>query len=218
MPLSAISPAITTRFKEAQDVLFFIKKNEAPVGTPESSVVMIMRGLFYVHLYGAFEYSINRIVVGASQVINADQVSHQNVCDALGVLVLDGTFRAVKQATGDNQWKKRLAHIRLRSSLDIAQIGDGVIDLQNIWYSTLEELYHVFGIVDAVMYDVTKRGYVDELVDARNAVAHGREIPIDKGRPKNTYELTILYDAIRRQTFYVYDCFNEYLKNRAYRV
>jgi RiboL-PSP-HEPN len=179
---------------------------------------MTMRGLFYVHLYGAFEFSINRILIAAAQFINADNVFHQNMCNSLGVLVLDGTFRAIKQSSQENQWKKRLTHIHLRSSQDIAQISDGSMDLQNIWYKTLEELYHVFGIANSVMYDVTKRGYVDELVDARNAVAHGRESPIDKGRPKNTYELTVLYEAIRSQTFYVYDCFNEYLKNRAYRV
>lgn len=218
MPLSSISTELSTRFLEVQDVLVFIKRNEALAGKPDIPVVVMLRGLFYVHLYGAFEFSVNRILVATAQVINAERVPHSRVCDTLGTLVLDGSFKSIKDSSRDKQWRRRLEHISLRLSSEIAEIKEGTIDLQNIWYNTLDELFDVFGVQAAVMYDVTKRPHINELVELRNSISHGRNSPIEKGRLKNSQELDKLYEVIRAQSFYVYDCFNDYLIKRRFMI
>lgn len=219
MRLAGVSPAITTRFIEVQEFLSFIRQIESQAaGTFDAPAVIMARGLFYVHLYGAFEFSVNRIVLGAVQAINQEQLPHNKIADSLGALALDGAFNAVSKAGRDTQWNKRLKLINLRFSNTIAQIHDGCVDFQNIWFQTLQEIFEVFGIDKSVMYDVTKSGYVRELVDTRNAVAHGRDSPLTKGRAKRSDELQRVHDAIRSEAFHIYDCFEDYLKRRMFEV
>src|SRR5437879_1290838 len=123
MPLIAqVSPSIATRFREVQEFLSFIRQAELPPPAIEGSEVKILRGLFYVHLYGAFEVSINAIVAGAARAINAASIPHHKVNHSLGVLVLDGSFRSAAAANFDNRWTKRLELIQMRISSEIAQI------------------------------------------------------------------------------------------------
>lgn len=219
MPLTGVSSAITTRFIEVQEFLTFIRFNESrgPEAADSSAVVMA-RGLFYVHLYGVFEFSVNRVVLSAIQDINQAQLPHRKIAHSLGVLALDGAFDSVSKVGRDTQWNKRLAIIKLRLSDTIAQIHDGCVDLQNIWLRTLHEIFEVFGIDRPVMYDMTKSGYVKELVDTRNAVAHGRESPLARGRAKRSDELQKVHDAIRSEVFHIYDCFEDYLSRRLFEL
>ncbi len=171
-----------------------------------------------MHLYGAFEYGINSIVSAAAQVINGAAVPHNQLIDSIGAIVLNAQFNAVGQASPQNQWSKRLGLIERRASPHIASIDDGAIDLQNIWLKTIEQLFAVFGILKPAMYDVTKSGYVFELTDTRNKIAHGRESPIDIGRRRRASELQLLYDSISLEIFYFLDSFDDYLKNAEYKV
>lgn len=217
MPLAiSVSPSITTRFVEVQELLTFIERGELPPPARDPVEIRLLRGLFYVHLYGAFEFSVNRIVVGAAQVINQAQIPHNNVCHQLGVLVLDRNFNALSQV--GRHWPKRLELIELRQSSSIAQIDDGSTDMQNIWLHSLEQIFQVFGLVRPVMYDVTKTGYIREVVEARNKIAHGQDSPLVYGSTKRCAELRIVLDAIRREAFYILDCFNEYIDAGAYKL
>jgi hypothetical protein len=116
---ASISAAITTRFVEVQEFLSFISHAERPPPERDSIEVRLMRGLFYVHLYGAFEFSVNRIVVGAAQVINQAQVPHNNVTHPLGALVLDRNFNSLSQV-GRN-WPKRLARANSPTALNYSR-------------------------------------------------------------------------------------------------
>ena len=217
MPLAAtISPAITTRFVEVQELLSFIARGENIPPQRDPIETRILRGLFYVHLYGAFEFSINRIVLGAAQVINQAQVPHNDVRHSLGALVLDRTFHSLSQA--GRHWSRRLELINLRLSATIAQIDDGSMDMQNIWLQTIEQIFDVFGIAKPAMFDVTKAGYIREVVEARNKIAHGEDSPLAYGSLKRSAELQLVHNAIREEAFYILDCFDEYLSSQAYKL
>ncbi|MGO8016186.1 HEPN domain-containing protein [Rhizobium leguminosarum] len=202
--------------REVQEVLAHLKRIEAAPGKPEAAEVRLLRGLFYVHLYGAFEYGINRIVQSASEHIDGEAIPHRDLISSIGVIVLNAQFNAVGQSSTQNQWSKRLALIERRHSNEVASIGDGMIDFQNVWLKTLEQIFLVFGISKPAMYDVTKSGYVLELTDTRNKIAHGRESPQEIGMKRRSAELQLLYDAISLQIFYFLDCFNEYLAGKEY--
>lgn len=212
-----VSAGITTRLREVQEVLAHLRRIESSPGKPEATEVRLLRGLFYVHLYGAFEYAINRVVQFASAHINYQAIMHRDLNNPIGTIVLNAQYNAVAQASTKRRWQKRLALIERRYSSEIASIDDGAIEFQNVWLSTLEELFSVFGIKKAVMYDVAKGGYVLELTDTRNKIAHGRESPLDIGMVRRAADLQTLYEAISSQIFYVHDCFDEYLAAEAYK-
>lgn len=213
-----LSGVIASRFKEVQEFLSFIRQHEAEPPSPDRVEVKILRGMFFVHLYGAFEFSINSIVAAASRAINTASVPHSDVRHTLGVLVLDASFKSAAMAGADKRWSRRLDLIRQRLSSEVATITDGTVDLQNIWLDTLTDLYAVFGIDKPVVYDLTKTGYIRELVDTRNKIAHGRESPVTTGTRKRSSELQAAYEAIQKQTFYVLDCFDEYVQLAQYRL
>ncbi len=175
-----------------------------------------MRGLFYVHLYGAFEFSVNRIVVGAAQAINEAGVPHNNVSHPLGVLVLDRKFNALYPV--GRHWLKRLELIQMRLSNTTAQIDDGSTDMQNIWLQTLDQIFQVFGLDQPVMFDITKAGYIREVVEARNKIAHGQDSPLVYGSTKRSADLRLVLDAIRSEAFYIFDCFNAYVDAERYKL
>jgi hypothetical protein len=213
---ASISAAVTTRFVEVQEFLSFISRGEKAPPERDPIEVRLMRGLFYVHLYGAFEFSVNRIVVGASQVINQAQVPHSNVAHPLGALVLDRNFNSLSQV--GRHWPKRLELIQQRLSTTIAQIDDGSMETQNIWLHTLEQIFKVFGLTQPPVFDVTKAGYIREVVEARNKIAHGEDSPLVYGSLKRCTELQLVHDAIRAEAFYILDCFNDYIDAQAYKL
>lgn len=178
----------------------------------------MLRCLLCVHLYAAFEFAVNRIVAGAVDAINHEQLPHCNVAHNLGALVLNGAFDACRDAAAHKRWMKRVELINLRISSRVANIPDDCLILQNIWPETLEDTFLVFGIDKPVMYDVTKSGYVRELVDPRNKISHGEISPQTYGTLKRSDELQTMYDAIRNEAFYLLDCFDDYLSGQNYRL
>ena len=218
MSLTGISEALSTRFGQVQTLLSFVKVQENVPPIPDSAETRILRGLLCVHLYAAFEFAVNRIVTGTIDAINNEQLPHRNVAHNLGALVLNGAFDACRDAAAHRRWVKRVELINLRISSEVARISDDCLALQNIWPETLEDTFVVFGIDKPVMYDITKGGYVRELVDARNKISHGEISPQLYGTLKRSDELQTMYEAIRNEAFYLLDCFAEYLASKNYRL
>ena len=61
--------------------------------------------------------------------------------------------------------------------------------MDNVWAATVQKMFDVFGINRPALYDVKVRQYIDEVVDKRNAVAHGRESAAITGQSYTTRDL-----------------------------
>ena len=68
------------------------------------------------------------------------------------------------------------------------------------------------------MFDITKTGYIREVVEARNKIAHGQDSPLVYGSTKRSADLRIVLDAIRSEAFYILDCFNAYVEAEGYKL
>lgn len=97
---------IDQRFFEVRGFLSHIKTIESQETPPtDEDYVKIMRGLFYVHLYGAFEKSIN---LATSAFINALTTLGIKLCDATHnflPMALDSKFKSLENTNGAT-WKK----------------------------------------------------------------------------------------------------------------
>jgi hypothetical protein len=216
--LTGISEALSTRFGQVQTLLSFVRRQENIPPTPDSIETRILRGLVYVHLYATFEYAVNRIVTGTIDAINIEQLPHRSVTHNLAALTLSSAFDACKNAASQKQWTRGVELINLRQSSSIALIQSDCLSLQNIWPETLAETFLVFGIDRPTMYDVSKEGYIRELVIARNKISHGETSPQVYGTLKRGSELQIVLNVIRDESFYLLDCFDEYLSSQNYRL
>jgi len=140
-----------------------------------SKETVIAKGLFFVHLYGAYEFTIGYAVQKTIQLIN----SSVQIADCEPILVSP----SIPSATHSPVWcgqevdRRHVLFGRIKSS-DSIQIDDALLPTMagNIKYKQLETIWRAFN-VKARFPQLALRGKLEELVDNRNAIAHGRESP-----------------------------------------
>ena len=81
----------------------------------DSDEVKILRGLFYVHLYGAFEKSVNDIIQSYLRKVETLGVVKAHAVPQFWPTALDASFKSLQSTQGVGNWKKRAEFI---SSID----------------------------------------------------------------------------------------------------
>jgi len=215
--LSGVSAGATRRFQEVRTLLSYIAAKESTPPMADSDEITMLRGLFFVHLYAAFEFSVTDAVQGLLQQISQRRIPYAHLEQLFHAVALDGGFAAIADAGPGKKWKARKNLLRLQRSQDPCQINDTAFhrDLQNVWYETLENLFECFCINPPVLPDPRFQGYIDEVVEKRNAVAHGRESPLVVGRMR-TSGLRTRVDAMSGTAMHVILQFGEHLASRAF--
>jgi len=217
MPFISVSQSSTLRFNEVRALLTEIRSRETIPPAPETEIVSTLRGLFFVNLYGAFEFSITEAVQTLLQEITRACIPYSQFEPLFHAVALDGKFSAISDAGRKKKWKARRELLSQQVSATVCGLNDTAFhhDLQNIWFETLSMLFDALCIAEPVVPEARLRGYIDEVVDRRNAVAHGRESPALIGRIRST-ELELRLDAISQTATHVILCFDKHLANRGF--
>jgi len=212
MPLTIVRQESATRFQEVQTFLSSIKISE-PQHRPVPIELNTQKGLLLVLLYGAFEYSITRMLTEVAQLINARHVSHEHIHHLLYPLALDSELSAVSMAGRRFRWQRRMELFQRQLSSEPVQLREGtfVEEMENVWAKTVQEVFRVFGVAQPALYDIRVRQYVDEVVGRRNAIAHGRESAAVVGQAYTSGRLQMLLDELSAQTQYMFAAFDTYL-------
>lgn len=174
---------IDSRFRDVRALISLIKRMESEDVPPvDSDEVKILRGLFYVHLYGAFEKSINDIVQAYLRKVESLNIVKAHTSPHFWPTALDASFKSLQSTLGSGNWKKRGEFIFATESNEVCAIADGVFSeqLQNIWPETIDTVFLYLGLgqMDWIDLDILA---VREVVDKRNQVAHGRTAPVRVG-------------------------------------
>ena len=208
------------RFHELRSLLTFIRANESPdpMTTPDDRSVATVRGLFVVNLYGAYEYSVNLAVERLLDLISSKSVAalHLEVC--VHSVACDAEFDSLRSVGELKQWQRRLTLVRRQASPDPVVIPGSVFYqfLQNIRVASLEQVFDCLGVSASPVPDPRFRGYLDEVVEKRNQVAHGRESPYDAASGMRSPELERRLEAISKTCDHVFDSFEAHLASKAY--
>jgi hypothetical protein len=103
-------------------------------------------------------------------------------------------------------------------SSDICALNDTVFhdQLQNIWYETLADLFEYLCIPSEPVPEGRMRGYIDEIIEYRNAVAHGRQSAAEVGRIKTIEDIEKRLDAMTQVTNHIISCFDDLLTSRRF--
>lgn len=215
MPFSIVRSNSRERFGDVLINLAFIEKNEAD---GESSVeVKILRGLFYVHLYSALEKAINETIEQTILLVKQDSVKNIHYHTAFNLISLNSRMQAFKQCSGKNYFIKSAEVFEGLRSDEIFDLSDTVFSdsLQNIWYKTIQETLRSFGL-EPISIDPRVRLTIDEVVDKRNAVAHGRETPISVGERHRSDILRKKTQEIQLVVEQFVSVFEDYIINKKY--
>ena len=185
---------------------------------PDSTEVLMLRGLFYVHLYAALEYSVNQAVQRYLNAVSALGIRIDHFNSYLYSVILDSEFSAIRDVGESKKWERRISLLARQQSGDACAISDTVFStyLQNVWLASLEQIFICFCIQDPVVPDQRLGLFVNEIVEKRNTVAHGRDTPSNVGRGTRSSDLKIRLDAITQVIEHVFVCFEKALGDHAF--
>ena len=80
----------------------------------------------------------------------------------------------------------------------------------------MQFVFKSFGVNDNPLFDRTKKGLIDDLVDKRNAVSHGRMSPVEVGERYNSSDIEIILLVVERQKKYIIDRLERYVSMSEY--
>jgi hypothetical protein len=219
MPLTTVRQEAANRFQEAQSFLSAIKNLEK-ARHQYADEINVRKGLFLVLLYGAFEYSLSRTLTEATILINACRVEYGHMNERLYGLALDPQLASLTAPGSgrDSKWDRRAELFRKQACSDPVVLLDAAFapELQNAWAKTIQKMFDVFGIIQPALYDPRVRQYIEEVVDKRNAVAHGRESAARTGQAYTTGSLQNLNDQLSKQTQYIFSIFENHIYSKAF--
>jgi hypothetical protein len=222
MSLLDLSKSTDARLAEVKKSFALISRLEDEASKEQdpfkSESGAILRGLFFVQLYGLIEYSLSLSVQVLLQEMTKLGVPYFHFEHPLFAVVLDRQFRSVE----DSGWQRRLLVrrelLQKQVSSDSCMLDDGVFEsqLQNVWFETLKQIFDFLLIPYDPVPEVRISGYIDEIVNKRNEIAHGRSSAITVGRLTTVADLEIRMTAIARLIDHIIISFDEYLEGRAF--
>jgi RiboL-PSP-HEPN len=214
--LTTLRAEVSARLSEVLSLIDLIRHLESAPPTPDPREAKILRGLFHVHLYGALEYTVNEGVQRFLQATNSLSIAPRHLEARFCSVALDPSFTSIRNVGEDKRWPARLKVIDLQTSPNPQPINVDVFGLylQNVWAEKLEVLFKCLNINEPVVPDHTFRLYIDELVERRNEVAHGRMSALGIGSARRSPDLLVRYNAISATCFYILDCFERHHQTR----
>lgn len=189
-----------------------IRHLESVPPIPDPPEAKILRGLFHVHLYAALEYAVNQGVQRFLLAVTALGVPPLHLHARFFSIALDSGFSSIRNVGEDKRWSSRVKLIDLQFSPDLQPINGDIFGLylQNVWVEKLDILFNCLNINQPVVPNPTFRLYIDELVERRNGVAHGRMSALGVGSAWRSPELLIRFNAISATCIHLLDCFEQH--------
>jgi hypothetical protein len=152
----------------------------------------ICKGLAFIQLYGIYEYSITASVQAALSSIKNRELRVENVCRELLSLIFDPLWISAAQVGRNKLWDKRielLKQIDPKTSLNNIQDSLFPNDGTHFRVSQLYTIWKLFALPNPIVPELKHLGRISELVENRNAIAHGRRTAEDVGKRYSKKEI-----------------------------
>lgn len=209
----------TKRLLEAKRLMELCSNNkfDEELATTDS----VLKGVVYVLLYGALEFTITHCVSRTIEILNDKTLNLYEVLPSLWGLIYDSACKRIETAGTNKKWENRYKLFKeLTKDKVIEQIESTLFPSSNgnIKEQQLDRVWKTFGL-NAPMFEpehMSVKQCLLELAEGRMAVAHGRECASQVGSLKTTGDLEGLYDSISRYCSYLIECFTQYINQEEY--
>ncbi|MCK6609292.1 MAG: hypothetical protein L6Q46_13485 [Flavobacterium sp.] len=218
MTFTLIKNRARARFNENLTYLNYLTSLESNDATiPATTELKIMKGLFYVHLYSSLEKTVNDLIENTLISINSQSIKKKHFHLPFNTISLLGKLQAFKDCGYKNFFGKAIEIFEEMNSDSVSNINETAFSnsLQNVCKKTIIEILSAFGITNFTI-DPRTRTTIDEIVEKRNAVAHGRESATYVGERFRTTDLRIKMNTITAFTFELIDLFENYHDNKKF--
>lgn len=218
--LRGVAANSTTHLREVRSLLNAINRMLGAPRTFPSTDATIAKGLFFVHLYGAYEYTVSSAVQQTLELI--DNMGHEVVeyKPTMLSVVLDAKCKAVANVGLKKLWEKRWELFDQIVPGNVVNIDNTVLptDGGNLKQKQLEMVWKSLCVTTPVLSSPLLRGRLEELVDNRNAIAHGRESPSVVGRRYSTADLEKRYNDVNALCTHIIQALEDHLNNKDFLI
>ncbi|RQO33889.1 hypothetical protein DBR37_12200 [Herminiimonas sp. KBW02] len=186
------------RFQEVRALLSFIKTQESDTTPPlDSELVKTLRGLFFVHLYGAFEKTISEAIEYFLQEVGTLSICYSHATVKFLPTAMHSNFQSLEAGEG-KRWGKRLEFVRQLEANTSCAISNTIFSaqLQNVRPEVLSDIAACLGVQGPIQSTQANLLYLTEVVEKRNQVAHGRNTPASVGSSGRSNNLEINLNAV----------------------
>lgn len=216
---SVVSLDSTKRLLEAKRLMELCSNNK--FDEEQATTDTVLRGVVYVLLYGALEFTITHCVSRTIEILNKKTLNLYQVLPSLWGLIYDSACKRIETAGTNKKWENRYKLFKeLTKDKVIEQIESTLFPSSNgnIKEQQLDRVWKTLGI-KAPMFEPEHMSVKQTLLDLANgrmAVAHGRECASQIGSLKSSSDLEELYDSISRYCSYLIECFTQYINQEEY--
>lgn len=134
-------------------------------------------------MYAAWEYTVTSAFSDAMSMILGYGLRFQEMRHDVLAIALEDEFKAVRDCGRDRFVETRVALLKKINSSDVVSSACGFpLDGSQYRPEQLETIWTLFGIIEPIAPHPFYAQVVREVVEHRNAIAHGRERPETIGR------------------------------------
>lgn len=154
------------------------------------------KGLAFVHVYAAYEFTVKNVMRTAIDAIIAHQHKVKDMVPSLMTLFLDPQLTSLRECDNIKVWSKRIVLFERLCSKTPATVPNTTFPRGDHFRSThLQMVFDVLGIKRSPAYRTRHLVRINEVVDNRNAVAHGGDTADSVGQ---RYTRTEILEIIRQ--------------------
>ena len=204
------------RLQDAMNLLNHISQIERDPISQELSKVL--KGTFFVLLYGALEKTVFYLVNQCIQILNSKHEKLLDLKPVLWAIVFNDECNAIHNA-GDKKWTKRWELFSQVVDVEAKQMNDELYPTTtgNIKLPQIEGIWRTFGISTPARMNERIATRLSNLADNRMKVAHGRESASSVGARYTAADLNVFYTEVRDYITYIISCFESYIDNQEYK-
>lgn len=147
--------------------------------------VATAKGLMFVQVYAVYEFTVCSVVRTAINVIKGHNHKIEDMAPSLLSLFLDPELKAVRDSGTEKLWENRIRLFERAFSNDPIDLSSDTRpphDGSHFRYTQLLTIFKVFGINRLPVRRSTHIPRINEVVNHRNAIAHGLETAEQIGR------------------------------------
>ncbi|MDG6241531.1 MAE_28990/MAE_18760 family HEPN-like nuclease [Glaesserella parasuis] len=180
-----------------------------------------LKGILFVLLYGCIEYSVSESIKVTENIISLQNLPLSQVKPTLITRFLHEDFDALHNVGRKQKWQKRLDFMQklIDDNIIVENICDNLelpTDGKNIRSQQLKAIFDTFSINTSLLTPHWG-GRLKDIVDNRNAIAHGNKTASAVGRPIFITDLQNRINEVNQFCTEFITIFTNYVQNKEYK-
>lgn len=193
---ASVSSEIGARLLLSQRLVAAVAQLEQPA--PDSAAML--KGFCFVQMYAIYEYAVRSAVQAALASLKGSGRSMKELHAGVLCLVLESVWAAAAAAGAARVWDCRVEVLRRATSDEsVAGIDDTLFPTDGSHYRVrqLHTIWQVLGVAGPVVPEPRLLGRIEEIVENRNAITHGRRTADDVGRGYSRLDIEERFNDLR---------------------